>query len=172
VSAVISNCGKYRYHLHRHIGMGGRGSCCFVMLNPSTADALLDDPTIRRCTNFAKALDCDSLEVVNLFAYRATDPGALYAMARDTAVGPDNDHHIIKATALATFVICAWGNHGALFGRDKEVLQLLADKGVKAKALKVNAKSGQPAHPLYLKCGIQPIGFPSHTPSPQRAKNG
>lgn len=157
MSAIISDCGKYRYHLHRHIGMGGRGSCVFVMLNPSTADALMDDPTIRRCIGYAKAFDCDSLEVVNLFAYRSTDPGVLAAMSRDTAIGPENDQHIFKACALAVHVICAWGNHGELFGRGAEVLKMLRARGVLPKALKINGKSGAPAHPLYLKADARPM---------------
>lgn len=160
MSAVISNCGKYRYHLHRQIGLG-RGSCCFVMLNPSTADATEDDPTIRRCIGFAKALGCDSLEVVNLFAYRSTDPAVLSAMSRDAAVGPENDHHITKATALASYVLCAWGNHGSLFGRNNEVLRLIRGKGAKPMALKINSKSGHPAHPLYLKADAKPVEIKS-----------
>lgn len=157
MSAIISDCGKYRYHLHRHVGMGGRGSCCFVMLNPSTADATQDDPTIRRCIGYTKSLGCDSLEVVNLFAYRSTDPGVLAAMSRDAAIGPDNDQYIRRATALAEFVICAWGNHGSLFGRDREVLELIRAVGRKPMALKMNAKSRQPAHPLYLKGDARPV---------------
>jgi hypothetical protein len=130
-----------------------------VMLNPSTADAMLDDPTIRRCIDYAKRLDCDSLEVVNLFAYRSTDPNMLAAMSKDAAIGPENDQHIVKATALATVVLCAWGNHGALFGRDTEVLRLIRGKGAKPMALKINTKSGQPAHPLYLKADAQPLPY-------------
>ena len=160
MSAIISDCGKYRYHLHRHIGMGGRGSCCFVMLNPSTADATLDDPTIRRCIGYAKSLGCDSLEVVNLFAYRSTDPAILAAMSRAIAVGPENDIHILKAISFAQFVLCAWGNHGYLFGRDQEVLKLIRGKGAKPMALKINAKSGQPGHPLYLKADAHPMEMP------------
>lgn len=157
MSAIISDCGKYRYHLHRHIGMGGRGSCVFVMLNPSTADATQDDPTIRRCIGYAKTLGCNSLEVVNLFAYRSTSPDVLRGLGADMAVGPENDKHILQACALAEFVLCGWGNHGALFGRDREVLKLLRERGVKPMALKINGKSGQPGHPLYLKADAQPF---------------
>lgn len=157
MSAILSDCGKYRYYLHRQIGLGGRGSCCFVMLNPSTADATQDDPTIRRCIGYTKTLGCDSLEVVNLFAYRSTDPAMLAAMSRAIAIGPENDSHIVRAVALANFVLCAWGNHGSLFGRDQEVLTLIRNTGAKPMALKINSKSGQPAHPLYLKANAIPI---------------
>lgn len=156
MSAVISSCGKYRYHLYRHIG-AGYGRCCFVMLNPSTADATNDDATIRRCIGFARSFGCDSLEVVNLFAYRSTSPNVLYAISRDAAVGPKNDAHIAMASALARFVICAWGNHGGLFGRDAEVLRIIRGRGVKPKALKINAASRQPAHPLFLKGASSPF---------------
>lgn len=159
MSAVISDCGKYRYHLSRHFDMAATsGTCCFIMLNPSTADAMLDDPTIRRCIGYAKSLGCGNLEVVNLFAYRSTSPDVLYGMSRDVAVGQDNDHHIIAAAALASPVICAWGNHGALFGRDQEVLKMLRERGVTPTALKVS-KTGQPGHPLYLKADARPVVF-------------
>lgn len=157
VSAVISPCGKYRYRLIRDLGMMGKGACVFVMLNPSTADATNDDPTIRRCIGYARTLGHARLEVVNLFAYRSTVPGVLYAMSRDTAVGPDNDQHILEAAAGARTVLCAWGNHGSQFGRAAEVLSLLRAHGIQPKALKVNAKSGQPAHPLYLKGDALPF---------------
>lgn len=161
MSAVISDCGKYRYHLSRPLGIMGSGTCTFVMLNPSTADAMLDDPTIRRCIGYAKALGCDSLQVVNLFAYRSTSPDVLTGMSRDMAVGPENDRYIVQACALAAYVICAWGNHGTLFGRADEVLKLLRERGVSPSALKINGKSGQPAHPLYLKGDARPMELPA-----------
>jgi len=152
VSAILSADQKYRYRLTRELGMVGGGACCFVMLNPSTADATQDDPTIRRCIGFARRFDCERLEVVNLFAYRSTDPDALYGMSRDHAVGPENNRHIAEACNASRIVVCAWGNHGALFGRAVEVLHVIrAQQGAKPQALKINAKSQQPAHPLYLK---------------------
>ena len=159
MSAVISECGKYRYRLIRDLGMMGDGACVFVMLNPSTADAMNDDPTIRRCIGYARTLGHARLEVVNLFAYRSTNPDALYAMSRDMAVGPENDQHILEACKGARTVICAWGNHGSQFGRASEVLPMLKVNGVRPMALKVNAKSGQPAHPLYLKSDAQPCAL-------------
>lgn len=142
---------KYRYRLTRDLGMMGDGACCFIMLNPSTADATMDDPTIRRCMGFARKRGYARLEVVNLFAYRSTNPDVLSAMSRDAAVGSENDAHIVESCKAALVVICAWGNHGVLFGRDKEVIRLLRFNGLSPKALKINVKSGQPAHPLYLK---------------------
>ena len=157
MSAVLSADRTYRYRLVRDLGMMGNGVCCFVMLNPSTADEHEDDPTIRRCIGFARSFGCARLEVVNLFAYRSTDPEMIYAMSKDEAVGPDNDRHIAEACNVSRIVICAWGNHGSHAGRDQEVLSLIrAQQGTAPMALKINSKSGQPAHPLYLKSTLTP----------------
>jgi hypothetical protein len=84
-SAEVSECGRYRWWLRRGwqlLNRGehviGRGVCCFVMLNPSTADDTYDDPTIRRCVQFATRWGYDALSVRNLFPWRATDPGDLF----------------------------------------------------------------------------------------------
>ncbi len=152
MSAILSDDRKYRYRLTRDLGFSGNGACCFIMLNPSTADEERDDPTIRRCVGYAKRFGCMFLEVVNLFAYRSTSPDLLYGMSRDSAVGTDNDRHIAEACNASRIVICAWGNHGHLFGRNAEVLALIkAQQGAAPMALKINTKSKQPAHPLYLR---------------------
>ena len=159
MSAVLSPCGTYRYRLSRNFGMVGVDTCCFIMLNPSTADAEQDDPTIRRCIGYAKALGCGELTVVNLFAYRSTDPRALYGMSKPMAIGPENDRHIAEACNASGVVICAWGNHGNLFNRSDEVLKVIrAQQGVRPMALKVS-KTGQPGHPLYLKSDARPVAF-------------
>lgn len=156
MSAILSSCGKYRYSLGREFGFTGEGAITFVMLNPSTADAEKDDPTIRRCIGYAKSFGAARLMVVNLFAYRSTDPDALYAMSRDVAIGPENDQHILEAVNRSKLVICAWGNHGILFNRAKDVLRLVGSVQTPM-ALKINTKSGQPAHPLYLKGDAKPV---------------
>jgi len=158
VSAVISADGKYRYRLTRTLSAMG-DAVCFIMLNPSTADAEKDDPTIRRCKDYVLRLGYGQLEVVNLFAYRATDPDVLYGMSEATAIGPENDRHIVEACKASSLAICAWGNHGVLHGRAHEVIRLLHFEGVKPMALKINAKSKQPAHPLYLKADAQPMEY-------------
>ena len=168
MSAILSADQKYRYRLTRDVWPQhdsfrtvGDGACCFVMLNPSTADAVLDDPTIRRCIGYARTFGCARLEVVNLFAYRSTDPGLLHGMSKDAAIGPENDRHIAEACNASRIVICAWGNHGSLFGRAAEVLVIIrAQQGAKPMAIKINAKSRQPAHPLYLKADAVLVELP------------
>jgi len=151
-TAEISDCGLYRYSLTRRWSDGRR--MLFVMLNPSTADASQDDPTIRRCIGLAKREGCGSLEVVNLFAFRATDPRAL-VKARDP-VGPLNDHWIVGASDRAEVIVAAWGASlpaGKPSKRPAAVLRLLADRDVMALGL---TNGGCPRHPLYL-AGDSPL---------------
>jgi hypothetical protein len=143
--------GAYRYGLLRGWAEG-RGIALWIMLNPSTADDKVDDPTIRRCIGFSRAWGCAGLVVVNLFALRSTDPKALSA-ARDPC-GPDNDAWIRWwASVCPRFVVAAWGSLGGLRGRDEEVLALF--EGVEVSCLGVT-KAGNPRHPLYVK-GSTPL---------------
>lgn len=142
--AVFDPSRRYRYRLWRRWADGGE-VVAFVMLNPSTADARRDDPTIRRCGGFARAWGFAAMTVVNLFALRATDPARL-RRARDP-VGRDNDRHILAAAGGCDALVLAWGNAGALGGRDRAVLALLA--GVRTDCLGLTG-AGQPRHPLYL----------------------
>jgi hypothetical protein len=148
--AVFSECGCYRYTLTR-IWNGNLPALIFVMLNPSTADAKFDDPTIRRCISFARDRGFGRLKVLNLFAFRATDPTHMKAV-RDP-VGPDNDAHMIAALTAAAAdgspVIAAWGVHGVHNGRDGEVRKLSLECGVELKCLG-STKGGHPRHPLYV----------------------
>jgi hypothetical protein len=156
-SAEISSCGKYRYSLTRAWAPGGRA--CFVMHNPSKATADQDDPTIRKCVGFAKRIGLGEIEVVNLFAMRATDPrevrleigtgGGLFA-----AIGPDNDRHLLAAAGRAARVFVAWGALPA-YSRDEwvgETLGPLADLW----ALKLTS-AGRPWHPLYVPYAAEPV---------------
>jgi hypothetical protein len=102
--AVISDCQQYRYSLTR-VWAENAPRACFIMLNPSIADATINDPTIRRCIGFAIEMGCGSLEVVNLFAFRATDPKAM--KQADDPIGPENDRYLIEAAQCAAQVICA-----------------------------------------------------------------
>jgi hypothetical protein len=151
--AILSPDRLYRYALWR-IWDHDLPRVNFVMMNPSTADERDDDPTIRRCVGFARAWGYGGVSVTNLFAYRATDPATLKAVA--DPIGPDNDREIAEEATIAKLVVCAWGEHGTLLGRAERVVSRLRElPGASPHYLKLN-KSGSPAHPLYLPGGLQP----------------
>lgn len=149
-TAVIDDV--YRYSLTRTWD-AAKPRCCFVMLNPSTADASEDDPTIRRCIGFAKAWGYGSLEVVNLFAFRATDPTQLSKTVLNQ-VGIENDSYIAKAVENASVVVCAWGCFKPATERARQVLAMIP----KPHYLKLN-KDGVPCHPLYLPGHLSPTPY-------------
>lgn len=143
MSAIFSECRQYRYSLQR----GDYPRLCFIMLNPSTADATVDDPTIRRCMGFARREHCDGIEVLNLYALRATNPADLWT--HPDPVGPENDDYL-RAIARSYFsVIAAWGAN-AKPERVRQVRALFDECGVRLKHLGLTGQ-GQPRHPLYLR---------------------
>lgn len=145
--AIFSDCGRYRYLLTRNWANEHHGRVCFIMLNPSTADAKKDDPTIRSCLRLAKPR-AGSLRVVNMFAFRATDQKQLL-LARDP-IGPENDRYIREAVAKSTFVIPAWGREKLNYrSRAAAVRRLLEEIG-KPVLCFGETKAGCPKHPLYL----------------------
>lgn len=153
--ATFSPCRRYRYRLWRIWDESAR-KAVFVMLNPSTADEVENDPTVERCERRAREMGFGGLVVVNLFALRSTDPEALYG--HPDPVGPDNDIVIIRAAQAAGIVICAWGGHGKLNGRDEHVKQMLRRIGAPLHYLKLN-KDGSPGHPLYIGYDVKPKGW-------------
>jgi hypothetical protein len=118
------------------------------MLNPSTADADQDDPTIRKCIGFADRLGFGAIVVANLFAFRATDPANLRRAGY--LVGPENDHAIAAAARDSNLTICAWGAHARGLARPGEAHAILRGIGVTPKALDLTA-DGIPRHPLMLR---------------------
>lgn len=152
-SAILSACGAYRYRLERSWN-DDLPAVAFIMLNPSTADALQDDPTIRRCIGFAKSWGFGSLIVGNLFALRSTSPAALYY--NPFPIGPDNNAHLREIAIRASLVVCAWGNHGLFQERGRYVAEMLNHGNLAA--LKVTGK-GQPGHPLYVAAATQPKAY-------------
>jgi hypothetical protein len=148
-TAVFDATRTYRYLLTRWWADGPQVG--FVMLNPSTADAMEDDPTIRRCIGFAQAWGYGSLAVANVFAYRSTHPDDL--LATNDPVGPDNDAWIARVASACPLVVCAWGSHRTtLKGRGAAVRAALGDR---AHYLRLT-KDGSPGHPLYLKGSLRP----------------
>ncbi len=145
--AVFDASGMYRYSLWR-AWYADHPRAGFIMLNPSTADEQRNDPTIRRCIEFARTWQFGSVEVVNLFAYRATDMKELLKV--DDPVGKENDLFIEKAIERCATVVVGWGTKGPLLGRYRQVLQLLADTMKDVYCLGVT-KDGHPRHPLYVR---------------------
>ena len=150
---ILSTCRKYRYCLWREWDSANPAYAMFVGLNPSTADELKDDPTIRRCVNYAKDWGYGALCMVNLFAFRATEPSVMKAQA--APVGTMNDDWILKLANDAGVIIAAWGSHGTHLKRDEAVKKLLMNKLWYLKL----TKDGAPGHPLYLKKTLKPIKF-------------
>ncbi len=151
--AILSRDRSYRYVLWREWDTT-KGTCVFIGLNPSTANETEDDPTLRRCVNFAKDWGFGRCVMLNLFAYRATNPDEL--KNQDKPVGYKNNHHLKVQSAGGDMVVVAWGNHGSLLNRDKKVLKLLKD--IPIKCFQVTVK-GQPAHPLYQSKNTQLTDF-------------
>jgi len=156
---ILSDCAQYRYRLWREWGTS-RPALGFIMLNPSTADHLVNDPTITRCMQRALAGKYGRLEVVNLFPLRSTDPDGLLTHAaplgrEDTANGA-----VMDALDRCSLVICAWGAHKAAPARAAEVLRIIrmCGLGTLLHHLGLN-KDGSPKHPLYIAAKVRPQPF-------------
>jgi len=161
-TADVSECGRYRYSLGR-TWTPGLPTVVWCMLNPSVADASIDDPTIRRCIGFAKSWECGSIVVVNLFALRATDPKVL--LTHPEPIGERNDEAIVKAIRLHNVwvVVCGWGSHRAARDRGPAVQAMMrAARGPARETVHAPTDTGgpplralalnrglTPAHPLY-----------------------
>jgi hypothetical protein len=151
--ARFSADGRYRYSLWREWGRKPK-TCLFIMLNPSTAGEVEDDPTIRRCVGFARSWGYDRMEVVNLFAHRATDPKALLALNHDDdPVGWENQRWVERATNAADIIVCAWGAHGGHLGQAETMLGWLGERKLYHLGL---TQEGHPRHPLYLAGSTKP----------------
>ncbi len=170
-SAEFSKCGLYRYTLGRWWSgiYGAKDFVNVIGLNPSTADLSHEDPTVRRMILFAKSWGYAGLMVTNIFAYRSTDPQKLYAelsgtmlgrgyMVPEYIIGPDNNEYIQKVAKQAALVVCAWGVHGKLLDRGKQVIDMLTASEIELYCLGVT-KENFPKHPLYVKGDTQPRRF-------------
>jgi hypothetical protein len=162
-AAVLDAEGRYRYVLRRR--WAPEETVLWIMLNPSTADATSDDPTIRRCRSFSRRWGYGALAVVNLFSYRSTDPKALRARAftggRSLVVGPETDAYIRREAAAARMIVAAWGTRGAFLGRGQVVLALLEEAGWAVHCLGTT-RGGHPQHPLYVPGNARPRIFKGH----------
>lgn len=150
-NAVFSHCRTYRYALWRRWAEGDY--CMFICLNPSTADEILDDNTVRRCIRYSQAWGYDAFVMTNLFAYRATDPKKMKA-AKDPEGDPENLRAIVELAKSAGVVVAAWGVDGAFARRDQIVRSALGNIELQCLA---RTKDGHPNHPLYLRKDLKPI---------------
>ncbi|MEM8751307.1 MAG: DUF1643 domain-containing protein [Pseudomonadota bacterium] len=154
--AVYSPCENYRYSLTRVWDEQG-GKVMFVMLNPSTATEVQNDPTVERCERRARALGFGAFRVTNIFAWRDTDPRNMRAAA--DPIGPANDAAILDGASWADQIIAAWGTHGAHLNRGPEVEKILRAAGHKLYHLGLS-KDGHPKHPLYIAYSQRPEDWP------------
>lgn len=151
--AIISKCGNYRYALWRTWELRKKYAL-FIGLNPSTADAEKDDPTIRRCIQFARSWGFGGINMLNLFAYRSTNPKVLKTVT--DPIGQENDATLKKHFEKAGITIVCWGVRGGLMGRDEEVVRLLG--GANLSCLGTTFEE-YPCHPLYLPMNTKPVPF-------------
>ncbi|WP_137701351.1 DUF1643 domain-containing protein [Marimonas lutisalis] len=151
-TAIYSDCERYRYMLTRTWDAAGKRAL-FIMLNPSTATEVQNDPTVERCERRARALGFGAFRVLNIFAWRETDPRKMRAAA--DPVGPENDAAIAESCPWADQIIAAWGTHGAHLERGAAVERLLRDTALPVFHLGLT-KDGHPKHPLYIAYAQQP----------------
>lgn len=152
MNAYLSPCRTWRYSLTRDVApLLDLGTVTFIGLNPSTADETVDDPTVRRCIGFAQTWGYSRLKLVNLYAFRATDPDDLFRA--DDPIGPDNDCTIAKVIGCSDLVVCAWGARAPV-NRAVEVFDLIGDP----RALRLT-QSGAPYHPLYVRGDARPLRY-------------
>jgi hypothetical protein len=149
--AAFSRCGRYRYALWREWDPGGP-AVLFVALNPPTADHRRDDPTVRRCIQFARDWGFGSLAVANLFAYRTLEPRLLRRV--NDPIGPANDRWLSRLVGQAELVVAAWGALGDYRGRAAAVAPRLGSLHCLGLT-----KSGAPRHPLYVRRGVRPVSL-------------
>lgn len=164
---IFSPCRLYRYTLWRewprsadmfegaNDGERGRDSYVqFIGLNPSTADEIENDPTIRKCIGFATRWGFNAMCMTNLFAFRATDPKVM--RKHPSPVGQDNLQHLLNIGGGAALVVAAWGVNGVHMYQDLTVMQEISNIGVKLKCLR-KTKHRHPEHPLYIPYETEPI---------------
>ena len=151
-NAKFSKDRVYRYALWRTWD-DSLEKLLFIGLNPSTADEIKDDPTMRRCIRFSKDFGFGGFIMANIFAFRSTDPKKLKKIKNP--IGNKNDFWIKKLNKEAGMTIAAWGTHGDYLDRGKEVSKMLKNLYCLRKT-----KNGFPSHPLYLPANLKPIKYP------------
>jgi len=151
--AIFSEDQQYRYTLRRDASPTGTGTLLFLMLNPSTADEVANDPTVTRCIRYARDWGFKRLFVANIFALRSTDPAKL--LLHPEPIGLDNDRWIRTLAGAADQVVGAWGAHAAVVEREPQILELLRGTVDEIYCLEKSA-AGHPRHPLYMPASLKP----------------
>ncbi|MEQ8636865.1 DUF1643 domain-containing protein [Gimesia maris] len=154
-TAIFSPCEKYRYILTRRFDPDNDKVCNFIMLNPSTATAEKNDPTVARCCKYAQQWGYGALIVTNIFAYRSTSRKKMKLFVRPT--GPENEEYIEAAALKSNLIVCAWGTDGAFMNRGPIVHSEIT-MFEETHCLEVT-KHGHPKHPLYCKGDLKPIPY-------------
>lgn len=165
--AVFDLTRAYRYRLTRTWNQEWP-PVTWIMLNPSTADAFSDDPTVRRCTHFSRAIAAGGMTIVNLFAYRATQPSELRSAA--DPVGTLADRYIREACCEGALTVAAWGANGDLAGRADAVTRMLREAGVQLSCLGVT-RDGHPRHPLYVPGSVSFAPYPKLPPEVRECRH-
>ncbi len=155
-TALYSDCERYRYALTREWDSRGK-RVLFIMLNPSKATELQNDPTVERCERRARALGFGAFRVTNIFAWRETDPRKMRQAVDPT--GPENDAVILDGVDWADVIVAAWGTHGAHLGRGPAVTAVLRSSKRQLHTLGLT-KDGHPRHPLYISYAQEPVLWP------------
>lgn len=156
--ALFSPCRRWRYMLWRRWDER-RGVCAFVCLNPSTADETKDDPTVRRCVNYAKSWGYGALWMLNAYAFRATHPQEM-KMQGVGAIGVRNDEYLHAAAVNSNLVVAAWGSHIDSF-REQAILRMFRRAKRPMHVLGLTLQ-GHPKHPLYLRADLRPMPWLSN----------
>lgn len=156
-TAIYSDCEKYRYVLTRRFDQDNSKVCNFIMLNPSTATAWKNDPTVARCCKYAQRWGYGALIVTNIFAYRATDPKEM--KSQDSPFGDDNAYWLRMAAEMSELRVCAWGTNGAFRHQDKAIIWLMKQEPSQELHCLEVTKHGYPKHPLYCRGDLKPIPY-------------
>lgn len=155
--AEFSPCEKYRYKLWRYFRENPTSIVNFLMLNPSTATATVQDPTVERCCRRVQSWGFDGLIVTNLFAWRSTHPAVLKTL--HDPIGPENNTAIERAANESALIVCAWGKDGSIQNRGKQIRAALERKFLEKTSYLRLCKGGEPEHPLYVPYSAFPKRF-------------
>ena len=157
--AHFSACEKFRYWLRRDWDLT-KAPISFLMLNPSTADEMVNDPTIERCQRRAITMGYGSMIIVNLFPFRMTDSKLLNSVDNLLSESAEADEAILRAVALSEMTVCGWGKHPLAAPRAQHIMALIKQKNLQQKVMCLQLNTdNSPQHPLYIGYAKQPVPF-------------